>query len=112
VLTEAARLGIRLPIAPKKVRVGRGTGSLGDVEISPEARNAYTQKQGEFAHDLLARIVGSEGWDRIPPIYQEGIYSKVLRSARQQAALVALPPEARAVEIQRIADEIAAQLNR
>jgi hypothetical protein len=112
VLTEAARLGIRLPIAPKKVHVGRGTGRIGDVEITPEARNAYTQKQGEFAHDLLARIVGSEGWDRIPDIVKEGIYSKVLRSARQQAALVALPPEARAAEIQRIADEMAAQLNR
>ncbi|MCR4346496.1 MAG: hypothetical protein NUV55_04750 [Sulfuricaulis sp.] len=112
VLTEAARMGIRLPIAPKKVHVGRGTGKIGDVEITPEARNAYTQKQGEFAHDLLARIVGSEGWDRIPDIVKEGIYSKVLRGARQQAALVALPPEARAVEIQRIANEMAAQLTR
>jgi hypothetical protein len=112
VLTEAARLGIRLPIAPKKVHVGRGTGRLGDVEITPEARNAYTQKQGEFAHDLLSRIVGSEGWDRIPDIVKEGIYSKVLRSARQQAALVALPPEARAAEIQRIAEEMTQQLSR
>lgn len=110
VLTEAMRLGVSLPIAPRKVQVGKGVGKMGQVEISPEARNAFTEEQGAFAHDILSRIVGTPAWDATPDMIKTSIYSKVLSAARSQAALVALPPEARSVEILRISEELAAEL--
>ncbi len=110
VLTEAARLGVRLPSAPRNIQAGRGAGKAGKVKISPEARNAFTQEQGRFAHDILSRIVNTPAWDNIPDLIKSSVYERILSAARVQAALVALPPEARAVEAQRIAEEMADQL--
>lgn len=111
VLSEAARLGVSLPVAPKKVHLGRGVGKLGDVKIAPEARNAYTETQGKFAHQLLEQIVNTPAWDGMPDLVKESIYSKILAGARRQAALTALPPEARIIEAVRIANEVQQQLN-
>lgn len=110
VLSEAMRLGVSLPIAPRNVQVGRGTGKLGKVEIDAQARNAFTQKQGEFAHEILSQIVNTPAWDAIPDIVKTDVYSKIITAARTQAALVALPPEARSAEVTRIADELAQKL--
>ena len=112
VLTEAARLGVRLPIAPRKVQVGRGTGKLGAVEITPEARNKYTEVQGQFAHEILTRLVDSPAWERMPDLQKEKVYSKVMAAARKKASLEALPPEARMAEAARISMEISEQMNR
>jgi hypothetical protein len=110
VLLEAMRLGVSLPIAPRKVQVGKGVGKMGQVEISPEARNAFTEEQGQFAYGILSRIVGTPAWDATPDMIKTSMYVKVLSAARSQAALVALPPEARSVEILRISEELAAEL--
>ncbi len=111
VLTEAARLEVNLAAPPKKVHIGRATGKIGDVEITPEQRNYFTQVQGQFAHQILSQVVNSSSWDSIPDIAKAQLYKKVLSTARQQAALKALPPEARATEAVRIAQEIAAQFD-
>lgn len=111
VLTEAARLGVRLPIAPREVTVAGRVGKLGKVEISPEARNAFTEKQGTFAHEILSQIVNTPAWDAIPDMIKLDIYSKIMTAARTQAALVALPPEARGAEVTRIANEITDKLS-
>lgn len=110
VLTEAARLGVRLPIAPREVTVAGKVGKLGKVEISPEARNAFTEKQGTFAHEILSQIVNAPSWDGIPDMIKLDIYGKIMTAARTQAALAALPPEARGAEVMRIADEISSKL--
>lgn len=112
VLTEAMRLGVRLPRAPREVQVGRGMGKAGKVDISPEARNAFVQKQGEFAHDILSRIVNTPAWDSIPDLIKTDIYARILQAARSQAALTALPPETRASEAMRLAEEYAAEIQK
>jgi hypothetical protein len=109
VLTEAARLGVSLPAAPREIHLGRGTGKLGKVEISPEARNAFTEEQGQFAHSVLTQIVNSPIWDVLPDIAKSNVYARVLTSARRNAALVALPPEARTAEAVRIANDVLEQ---
>lgn len=111
VLTEAARLGVRLPIAPRAVTVAGKVGKLGKVEITPEARNAFTEKQGAFVHEIMSQVVNTPAWDSIPDMVKLNIYSRIMTAARTQATLVALPAEARAAEIMRIANEITSELS-
>jgi hypothetical protein len=110
VLTEAVRLGVGISAAPKDIHVGRGTGKIGNVEISPESRNAFTQEQGRFAHDILSPIVTGPMWDSIPDIAKVKVYDRVMASARKNAALVALPPEQRIAAAIKISDEISAKV--
>jgi len=110
VLTEAARLGIPISSAPKKVHVGRGTGKPGDVKITPEDRNAYTEVQGKFAHEILTPFVNSPMWDALPDFVRTKVYKDAIRRARRQGALAALTPEERMAESGRIIEDIKAAL--
>lgn len=107
VLTEAARLGVSVPSAPRSVQVGKG--KIGKVTIEDENRNEYVRVVGEFSYQILSQIVGSPTWDSLPEPVQRNIYKGVLSSARAQGTLVALPPEVRVAESMRIAQEIAAE---
>lgn len=106
VLTEAARLGIQISAAPKKIHMGTGTGKIGDVKLADEVRNAYTQAQGETFHGLMSDMVVDPSWGQLPDLMKFRIFSKVMAVSRSQAALKVLPPEAREAELQRISQDL------
>ncbi len=110
VLTEAVRLGIGISPAPKEIHVGRGTGKIGNVEISPEARNAFVGEQGKFAHEILSGMVGGPYWDALPDMAKVRVYDRVMQASRRNAAMTALPPEARMEAAIGIQQEITKQL--
>ena len=95
VRAEVARLGLSVAPAPKKLHVGRGTGKLGDVELSPEQRHEYTRVSGEFAYTMLDKIVNQDSWGTVPDLAKRKIYQKVFGAAHRMGALAALPPEER-----------------
>lgn len=108
VRTEAARLGLSASDAPKKAHVGRGSGKLGDVKLTPEQRNTFTDVSGHLAHEILDPIVNSPQWDILPPLVQKRAYAKAFLHAHRAGAAAALPPDLRAG----IAAEITAKVVR
>lgn len=86
VRTEASRLGVSVADAPKKVHLGRGTGKLGDVEISPEQRNLFGEVSGKFAAQIMGPIVSAPTWDALPDLVKKRLYQRVFTAARKQAA--------------------------
>jgi hypothetical protein len=110
VRSEAARLDVSAADAPKKTHVGRGSGRLGDVELTPEQRDTFQKVGGELAHDILAPVVNSPGWDDIPDLIQRRVYAKAFAMAHRHAAIVALPPEQRASAIEQITEKIRTEL--
>lgn len=109
VLQEAERLGLNIPNAPKQVHVGSGTGKIGNVAITPEQQNAYTETQGTVAHTILSQIMAGDGYNALPDAIKSEIFHKVITGSRQRASLAALPPEARYAEVARISQELQAQ---
>jgi len=112
VLSEAARLEIPISSAPRSVHIGARTGKIGTVDIEDKARNEYVKAQGEFAHRIMSEVVNAPTWDERPDFLKRILYSKVLTAARRHAIMIALPPEARELEIYRIAHEVAAELEK
>lgn len=109
VLTEADRLGVGLAPEPKNVHVGKGTGKIGNVPITPEQQNAFGVAEGTLAHQILTNVVTSPGYVSLPDAVKSQIFQRAIKTARQNAAMTALPPEAREIAARQIADEIAAQ---
>ena len=107
---EAARLDISMAAAPKKTHIGKGTGKLGDVELTPEERNLFQKVGGEMAHKVLTNIVNAPGYDDIPPLVKRKIFQKVLTASHQVAAAAALPMDKRIGYIQSISEKVAAEL--
>lgn len=105
VRTEAERLGIGISGAPKKLHVGRGTGNLGDVEMTPKEQDVFRDVAGHVAHDILANIVNAPLWDDLPDAAKRKIYKRALLAARKQGAAAALPPEELGPVIQRITEQ-------
>jgi hypothetical protein len=93
--TELDRLAISVPVTPKKLHVGRGTGKFGEIELSPEQRSDYARVSGEFARMTLTNIVSGPAWDSVPALVKRKIYSRVFSAAHRLGALAALPPEQR-----------------
>ena len=107
---EAARLDISMAAAPKKTHIGKGTGKLGDVELTPEERNTFARVGGEMAHRILGNIVMAPGYDQIPDLVKRQIFSRVLTASHKVAAVAALPPEKRLSYIQSITEKMQAEL--
>jgi len=107
---EAARLGISMASPPKKTHVGKGTGKLGDVDLTPEETNTFARVGGEMAHRILGNIVASPGYDQIPDLVKRSIFSKVLTAAHRVAAVAALTPEKRQAYLQTITERVQAEL--
>lgn len=106
VRTEAARLNINVSSAPKKVHLGKGTGKLGDVELTPEERNKFGIAAGKMAHKILSNIVNAPGWDATPDPIKRKIYSRILSSTNRFAAATVLPPDKKAAYIQQIMQNV------
>lgn len=112
VRTEAVRLGVSAADAPKKIHIGRGTGKLGDVEITPEQRNQFTEAAGKFTHQVLAPIVNSPNWDAMPDMVKKRIYQRTFAIGRKQAALSVFTPEQRAGLAEAIVEDVQTELER
>lgn len=110
VRTEAARLNVSAGAAPKKTHVGRGSGKLGDVELTPEQRDIFTDKAGHLAHDVLTQLVNSPNWDPMPDLAKKRAFAKVFLQAHRAGAAAALPPDLRAGIAQEITQKIEAEL--
>jgi hypothetical protein len=110
VRSEGARLGLSISDVPKKVHVGRGTGKLGDVKLTPEQHDVFAQESGKVAHDALANIVNSPDWDEKPDLVKRRIYKRVFLIAHRVGAIKALPPEERVPLVASIAEQIEAEM--
>jgi hypothetical protein len=108
---EAARLGLSAAAPPKKVHVGRGSGKLGETEITPEQRDVFADVGGHLAHEILAPIVNSPNWDGLPDLVKKRIYAKAFLVAHKQAALAAIPPGLRATIMDQITEKLQAELS-
>ena len=96
VRSEAARLGLSAADAPKKGHVGKGTGKIGDVKLTPQERDRFVDVGGHLAHSILSPIVNAADWDEKPDAVKKRIYERVFTQAHRAAAVAALPPERRA----------------
>lgn len=91
VRTEAARLGVSVGDAPKQIHIGRGTGKIGQVDITPEQRNNFTDVSGHIAHDILQPIVTSATWAALPALTQRRVYQRAFTIAHKRAAMEVFP---------------------
>lgn len=107
---EAARLDISMAAPPKKTHIGKGTGKLGDVELTPEEQDKFEQIGGQFAHGILQNIVAAPGYDQMPDMVKRKIFSNVLTAAHRVAAVQAMPMEKRNAYLQEITEKVQEQL--
>ena len=107
---EAARLNMSMPAAPKKTHIGKGTGKLGDVPLTPEETDVFEKVGGEFAHGILDNIVNAQGYDQMPDMVKRQIFSKIISASHRVAAVAALPPEKRDSYLQTITEKITQEL--
>jgi hypothetical protein len=110
VRSEAARLNISAGDTPKKVHVGRGSGKLGDVKLTPEQKDVFGDVAGHLAHDVLSQIVSGPGWKGLPDLVKKRAFAKVFLQAHRAGAAAALPPELRAGIAQEITQKIQQEL--
>jgi hypothetical protein len=107
---EAARLDISMAAAPKKLHLGRGTGKLGDVELTPEETDKFEQAGGKMAHQILTQIVNAPNWDGTPDMIKRRVFNSAMTAAHKYAAAVALPPDKRMAYVQSITERMAVEL--
>ena len=107
---EAARLDLSMSGPPKKTHIGKGTGKLGDVELTPEERDRFARLGGEMAHNILTGIVNQPGYDNIPDIIQRKIFRQVITESHKFAAAMALPQDKRNEYIRSITEKMTAEL--
>lgn len=107
---EAARLDLSLADAPKKTHIGKGTGKLGDVELTPEERTKYAKVGGEMAHKILTEIVNEPNYDAIPDLIKKKIFRQVLTASHRLAAVQALPMDKRIAHLNEITEKMAQEL--
>lgn len=108
---EADRIGFATADAPKKIHLGRATGKIGDVKLTPEQQDIFTTVSGKMAHDILSNVVESPAWDEAPRIAQRRAYQRAFLRAHKAGAVAAFPPgPERDAAIQQIAEKIATEL--
>lgn len=107
VKTEAARLGVAAAGAPKKLHVGRGTGKLGQVEITPQQQEVFDRVAGQTAHQVMEQLVNAPGWDALPDMVKIRMYQHAFAIGHRAGAFASLPPEQRA----QVMTDIIAEVN-
>lgn len=110
VRTEAARLDLSLAGPPKKMHLGKGTGKIGDVELTPHEQNEFARVAGEMAHKILANVVAAPGYDAIPDLVKRKIFTNILTASHRVAAVQALPADKRVAYLQEISEKITTAL--
>ena len=103
---EGERLGVKVPKIPKKFHVGKYTGKLGDVELTPEERTRYAEESGRLANEMLNQMVTSPSWTSIPETtlmekaMKRKAFHKLLEVAHKYGATMAVAPEKRSALLQ------------
>lgn len=114
VKTEAVRLSLALNDAPKFV-MERGPFKPGEkkIELTGEQRDVFREVAGKNAMTILAPIVNSPDWNRIPDFAKAKIYQSVVKGARTQGEYAALPPDdaSRDAMRRKILDKVIEQTN-
>src|SRR6267143_445435 len=121
VLLEAARLGVGVAKPPKNIQLPNPLDKkAGQIELTPAQRTLFASASGQFAHEILTKVVGSPIWEQLDSMYgkegadlmKKNIYSKLLRDARKAGAAAALPGEDRAAFAQEMADNLIEKLRK
>jgi len=103
---EGERLGVKVPKIPKKFHVGKNTGKLGDVELTPEERTRYAEESGRLANEMLNQMVTSPSWTSIPETtlmekaMKRQAFHKLLEVAHKYGATMAVDPQKRSALLQ------------
>jgi hypothetical protein len=87
VRTEAARIGFATPTIPKKIDVVP-TVRLGNddkVALSPEQRDVFASKSGQYAYEELNKMVHQPAWDITPDIIKRKEFELMFKKARDRA---------------------------
>ena len=105
-------LGVGVASSPKKLHLGRATGKIGDVELTPEQRDAFERVAGDLAHQVLEPIVNSDQWDATPDLVKRRVYQKAFMQANKAGAIAALPPEMRVPLVQQITQKMQIELTK
>jgi hypothetical protein len=92
---EAARLGVGVAKAPKKIHIGTNTGKIGDVELKPEERDVFASEAGKLAHQVMSQAVKGPNWENLPDIVKRRVFDRVFESARKVGAFKAIEPDRR-----------------
>jgi len=112
VRTEAARLGVSFGPPPKTMHLGRGTGKIGDIKLTPEQTDKFEEVAGKMAHQIMDTVVSSPSWDTMPDIVKRRAFQRAQLLSHKAGAAAALPPEMRGPIIQGIADKIAVEMQK
>lgn len=107
---EAARLNLSMAAPPRKTHIGKGTGKIGDVPLTPEERDIFAKVGGEMTHQILTNIVNAPGYDEMPDLVKRKIFAQVVSASHRVAAVAALPPEKRTDYLQQITERMQAEL--
>jgi len=94
VRTEAARLSIAIADAPKFL-TERGPFNQTDkrVNLQPEQRDIIREVSGTHAMNILAPIVNSPDWVRLPEYVKVDIFNNVIEKTRKLGIQEAAPPD-------------------
>lgn len=112
VRTEAMAVGFTSPLTPKTttVKVGKDVGSLNEIRLTPEQRDIFATEAGKMAHAVLAPLVNTPGWDKLPQLLKRQYYERAFEISRRYAGAIMLTPkeqmEATEVVISRIQKEL------
>lgn len=107
---EAARLKVGTPEAPKSIDLPAGGTGLGKVQLTQEQRDIFGSEAGHLAHDIMAPMVNSPGWQYMPDFAKEKAFKMVFEKSREFGKYKALTADQRQQEVQRITTEIGKKL--
>ncbi len=110
VRSEASRLGISAADAPKKIHLGKFSGKMGDVELTPEERDRFAQTGGQLAYSILATVVNDPTWDALPDLVKRRTYQRVFTQAHKVAAQQSLPIDKRLALLEQITEKVTNEL--
>lgn len=107
VRSEAHRLGISVGAPPKKMHLGRATGKIGDVKLTPEQTDKFEEVSGKLAHELMASVIESSQWAQLNDLEKRRAFQRAEAISHKAGAAAALPEDVRGPLIEQIAQKIA-----
>lgn len=84
---EASRIGFATPDIPKSLDLipGKDLGKLDKIQLTPEQKDVFATKSGQYAYSILEKEVSKPGWDAQPDIVKRMIFEKAMHSSRTRA---------------------------
>lgn len=106
VRSEAARLGVAQPEAPREISAGSLFGESAMVELTDEQRDVFASEAGQRAYDVMKRMVRSPGWNNLTAAMQRQRYEKAFLMGRKMARLKTLTPQQRKTAMKKLREEL------